>query len=301
MARAEPEDLVADRRDHRDEQDPADDHHDRRLPADQREGEDRQEDDDDEELGAAALVRGRVLADRTDRQRVARLEGVDRHVLGAVVLEDAADVRGAPDQDEVAEEDRDPDEPLDEVLDEAVLDVGGRHRGDEQRQQEEDPDAGQRGSATSIRTIEPLPSSTPSSSAWTLALRTSQRVPTTSVSYRTTRPRIERPLRPARPVEAGVEPLRGAHDVAVGMAQGDRDRVAAAHQDALDQGLAAVGVGGHVGQSTGCDGSGRNRNGGPMARRHGSFRLPAVGRRGPRCGPGAPGASGSARPGRPCR
>ena len=37
--------------------------------------------------------------------------------------------------------------------------------------------------------IEPLPSSTPSSRAWTLALRTSQRVPTTSVSYRTTSPR----------------------------------------------------------------------------------------------------------------
>ena len=37
---------------------------------------------------------------------------------------------------------------------------------------------------------EPLPSSTPSSSAWTFALRMSQRVPTTSVSYRTTRPRM---------------------------------------------------------------------------------------------------------------
>ena len=96
--------------------------------------------------------------------------------------------------------------------------------------------------------IEPLPSSTPSSSAWTLALRTSQRVPTTSVSYRTTRPRIERPLRPARPVEAGVEAFGGVDDPAVGMAQGDRDRVATAHQDALDEGLAAVGVGGHGAQ-----------------------------------------------------
>ena len=42
----------------------------------------------------------------------------------------------------------------------------------------------------SISTMEPLPSSTPSSSAWTFALRTSQRVPTTSVSYRTTSPRM---------------------------------------------------------------------------------------------------------------
>ncbi len=34
----------------------------------------------------------------------------------------------------------------------------------------------------SIRAIEPLPSSTPSSAAWRLALRTSQRVPMISVS-----------------------------------------------------------------------------------------------------------------------
>ena len=63
------------------------------LPADERERDDRQEDDDDQELGAAALVGGRVLADLVDGQRVAGLEGVDRHVLGAVVLEDAPDVR----------------------------------------------------------------------------------------------------------------------------------------------------------------------------------------------------------------
>ena len=123
---------------------------------------------------------------------------------------------------------------------------GGRDRRDEQRQQEEDPDAGARASAPSIRATEPLPSSTPSSSAWTLALRTSQRVPTTSVSYRTTRPRIERPLRPARAVEAGVEALGGVDDLAVRVAQGDGDRIATAHQDALDEGLAAVGVAGHA-------------------------------------------------------
>ena len=52
-----------------------------------------EDDDDHEELGAAALVRRRVLADLVDRERVAGLERVDRHVLGAVVLEDAADVR----------------------------------------------------------------------------------------------------------------------------------------------------------------------------------------------------------------
>ena len=47
----------------------------------------------------------------------------------------------------------------------------------------------------SMSAIEPLPSSTPSSpssplpAAWTDALRTSQRVPTNRVSYRTIRPR----------------------------------------------------------------------------------------------------------------
>ena len=180
VARPELEDLVADRGDDRDEQDPAGDHDERRLPADEREREDRQEDDDDEELGAAALVGGRVLADLVDGQRVAGLEGVDRHVLGAVVLEDPADVRRPPDEHEVAEEDRDPDEALDEVLDEPVVDVGRRDAGDEQRQQEEDPDRRPASVRPSMSTIEPLPSSTPSSSAWTLALRTSQRVPTTA-------------------------------------------------------------------------------------------------------------------------
>ena len=96
---AEPEQLVADRGDDRDEQDPAGDHHDRRLPPDQAERDDRQGDDDDEELGPAARVGGRVLADLVGRQRVARLEGVDRHVLGAVVLEDALDVRRLGDED----------------------------------------------------------------------------------------------------------------------------------------------------------------------------------------------------------
>ena len=58
----------------------------------------------------------------------------------------------------------------------------------------------------------------------------------------------ERPLRDQRvPWNAGFEALRGDDDPAVGMAQGDGDRVAAAHQDALDEGLAAVGEAGHRG------------------------------------------------------
>ena len=53
---------------------------------------DAQDDEDDQELGAAALVRGRVLADVLEVERILVLEGVDRHVLGAVVLEHAADL-----------------------------------------------------------------------------------------------------------------------------------------------------------------------------------------------------------------
>ena len=114
VAGAEFEQLVADRRDDRDEQDPARDHR-RRLPADEAEREDREQDHDDQELGAAALVGGRVLADPRTK-RVAGLERVDRHVLRAVVLEDPRDVRRASDQGQVAEEDRDPDQALDEVV-----------------------------------------------------------------------------------------------------------------------------------------------------------------------------------------
>ena len=52
-------------------------------------------------------------------------------------------------------------------------------------------------------------------------------------------------LEQARAVEPAVEPFRGPHDAAVGMAERDRDRIATAHEDALDEGLAAVGIRGH--------------------------------------------------------
>ena len=67
VPRPEPQDLVADRGDDRDEQDPAGDHHQRLLPADEPEGDDREDDDDDQELRAAALMGGRVLADLARR------------------------------------------------------------------------------------------------------------------------------------------------------------------------------------------------------------------------------------------
>ena len=97
----------------------------------------------------------------------------------------------------------------------------------------------------SISATGPLPSSTPSSSAWTLALRTSQRVPTTSVSYRTTRPRRTGSFDAAGPVEAAVEWLVGPDDASVRRAECDRDRVATAHEHALDERLTAIGEPGH--------------------------------------------------------
>ena len=98
VPRPEPEDLVADRGDDRDQQHAAADHDQRLLPADQGERDDREQDHDDQEFRAAALVRGWVLADLADGQRIAGLEGVDRHVLRAVVLEHPRDVRRATDQ-----------------------------------------------------------------------------------------------------------------------------------------------------------------------------------------------------------
>ena len=111
---------------------------------------------------------------------------------------------------------RDPDQALDEVLDEAVLDVRGRDARDEQRQQEEDADAGDErepehqrdGALAQLDALAPRPGR--------CALRTSQRVPTTSVSYRTTRPRMNGSFDQRRAVEAGVEALGGADDAAVG-------------------------------------------------------------------------------------
>ena len=127
----------------------------------------------------------------------------------------------------------------------------------------------------SMTTIEPLPSSTSSSSACTFALRISQRVPMTRVSYRRTRPRTNGHFAAGERVGSLVQPLGGRDDAAVRMAQRDGDRVATAHEHAFHEGLAAIGVprtavgrdrrgggGRHRGKSTG-DGVTRNRNGRP--------------------------------------
>ena len=191
VPRAEAQDLVADGRDHRDQQDPAAaTMTSGALPADEAEREDRQRDDDDQELRAAARVGRRVLADRLDVSGSSCLERVDRHVLGAVVLEDAPDVghlrRSAP-----GSRGRSPTRtrPSTRCWTQSVLDVRGRDARDEQRQQEEDADAERRASARASARSSPCRARRRPRSAWMFALRTSQRVPTTSVSYRTTRPR----------------------------------------------------------------------------------------------------------------
>ena len=74
----------------------------------------------------------------------------------------------------------------------------------------------------------------------------SQRVPTTSVSYRTTRPRTNGHLAARCPCTVPeIEALVLVDDPAVGVAEGDRDGVAAAHHDAFDERLAAIVEAGH--------------------------------------------------------
>ena len=98
---------------------------------------------------------------------------------------------------------------------------------------------------SSIRATAPRPSSTPSSDAASDADRTSQRVPTTSVSYRTTSPRTSGSFAQRLPWKPESRRSVCPHDAALGAAEGDGDRIATAHQDALDEGLSAVGVARH--------------------------------------------------------
>ena len=184
-------------------------------------------------------------------------------MLGAVVLEDPPDVLGPRDQEQVAEEDRDPDQALDEVLDEAVVDLRGGDAGDQERQEEEDADAGQERHAEHQRdrTLAELDAF---GALLTAARRRDRRAADEPAGtdeqglVQDDEAADERDLRPARAVEARVEPLGGEDDPAVGVAEGDGDRIAAAHQDALDQGLAAVRVAWHPGSLAG-DGDGPGR------------------------------------------
>ena len=97
----------------------------------------------------------------------------------------------------------------------------------------------------SISATPPLPISTPSSSAWRPALRTSHLVPIDEGLVEHDEPAHERPLGRGLAAEAALELFRGIDDPAVGMTEGDGDGIAAAHHDAFDQRLAAIGEAGH--------------------------------------------------------
>jgi hypothetical protein len=176
---------------------------------------------------------------------------MDRHVLGAVVLEHAGDVRGPRDECEVTQEDRDPDEPFGQVLDQPVVLPAGRDGGDEEREEEEDADTGDQSDAEhhrdrALAELDPL--------FFGLDVRAADQParPDDERFVQDDQAANQRPFRPRRPVEARIEPLGGKDDPAVRVAHRDRDRIATAHEDALDQGLTAVGVLGHGSQSTGC-------------------------------------------------
>ena len=99
----------------------------------------------------------------------------------------------------------------------------------------------------SIRAIEPLPSSTPLVGGLEAGAPDEPARPHDQRLVEHDEAADEGQLRPARAVDARVEALRGIDDAAVGMAEGDGDRVTAAHQDAFDERLAAVRVARHWG------------------------------------------------------
>ena len=78
-------------------------------------------------------MRGRVRLDMTRVERVAVLEGVDRHVLGAVIGEHPPDIRQERDRDQIAEQQREPQHALGDVQGERRGDRGAKEPGEEVR------------------------------------------------------------------------------------------------------------------------------------------------------------------------
>ena len=160
----------------------------RALAGEEAEQQDAEDDEDDQELGAAARMRGRVLADVLDRQRLLVLERVDGHVLGAVVLEDAADLRRPADEQQVADEDGDPDEALERCCDEAPgrgrasPTCGGAPWARNSGSSTNSPIASAEREEQRQRDRAAPPIATPSPAAASEPERISQRVPMTSVS-----------------------------------------------------------------------------------------------------------------------
>ena len=111
---AEPDHLVGQARDHRQEQDPRGDQHRPVRPADEREHEDRDDHHPQQERRPAADVDLGVRLDALGRQLGAVLVGVDRLVLGGVVLEHPAQVGHERDQRQVGDQEAHPDPALDD-------------------------------------------------------------------------------------------------------------------------------------------------------------------------------------------
>ena len=139
----------------------------------------------------------------------------------------------------------DPDQALDGVLDDAVLGVAHGERGDDQGQQEEDPDPHDGGDAEHQRHA-----ALAQLDALVLGLEAGRPDEPAGADdqglVQDDEPAHERGPREPVAVEAGIEALGREHDPAVGVAERDGDRVAAAHHDALDQRLAAVVEAGHA-------------------------------------------------------
>ncbi len=190
-----------------------------------------------------------------DRAMTTTRNSVPQRGWAVGYLRIASGVSGSP----ASEEDRDLDQPLDEVLNDLVLDVAGCGAGDEQGQQEEDPDAryqrdrqGQddRALAELDAILFGLETGAPDQPAGPDDERLVEDDETAD----------ERQLGQAGSVDPGVELLGRPDDPTVGMAKGDRDRVPAAHEDALDQRLAAVGIARHAGSlPAGADQAGLGR------------------------------------------
>jgi hypothetical protein len=180
----------------------------------------------------------RVGSHSLSGQGVAVLEGVDRHVLGAVVLEGPSHVVRLPDEEQVAEEDPDLDEPLDGMFQQAPL---RRKHGacDDQRQEEEEPDPeGERDRQherdAALAQLDPLLGGGEVCGADEPARPGDEGLVQDDESP------DERELRPASPAEPAGERLRRVDDASIRVAERDGDRAAAAHEDALDEGLSAV-------------------------------------------------------------
>ena len=243
--RADPQQLVAHGRDHRDQHDPPRDGDERIARGEQAEQDDADDHEHDQELRAAAGMRRRIAPDRLHRERVLVLEGVDGHVLRAVILEHAPHLGRPAHQQQVAHEEHDADERLGEALEDRLVAAPGRRHarlGQEERQQHEDADRDgegheQREGHRAAPQFDALARGRHGAGAHQPSGAHHERV------VQQHDPAHERRPGKAVAVEGRGKRLGRPDDHPVGAAEGHPDRVGAAHQDPFHQRLAAVGEG----------------------------------------------------------